>query len=313
MSDTKFTFDREERKVVMERVFHASPERLWKMMTDPDLIPEWWGPERHLTRVDEMDVRVGGSWRFVSHDKEGNEHAFNGIYKEVDPPRRLMQTFNYEPIGPGHESIETAVLEEVGKGKTRLTMTSVYNTVEDFDGTIASGMESGARETWQRLASLAEKQLIITRVFDASIERVWQAWSEPQQIEKWLGPEGFSTRVEAHDFTEGGHWRYVLIGPDGAEYPSVGIYKEIIPHKKIVSTDEFGEDYEPPESSDLPQGMVTTTLFEDQGGKTKLTILISHPTVEDRIKHEEMGVISGWNSTLDNLEALLIIKSPEIG
>jgi uncharacterized protein YndB with AHSA1/START domain len=101
-----------------------------------------------------MDVRVGGRWRFISEDEQGNEMPFSGVYKELDPPYRLVQTFNFEPIGPGHESTETSVLEEMPGGRTRMTVTAVYGTLEDYDGMVESGMESGARETWQRLAEL---------------------------------------------------------------------------------------------------------------------------------------------------------------
>lgn len=153
-SKTTFIVIRDERKVVMERVFDASPDQVWKVLTDPNLIPKWWGPEQYPTIVDQMDVKEGGAWRFINKDTEGNEFAFNGVYLEIDRPKRLVQTFNYEPIGPGHESTETMTLEETENGRTKLTMTSVYGSIEDLDGIIASGMEGGARETWDRLAKL---------------------------------------------------------------------------------------------------------------------------------------------------------------
>ena len=158
MSKTTFTLKREDRTVVIERIFDAPRDLLWKTITDPHLISRWWGPEKYPTVVEKMDVQVGGTWRFISKDADGNEFAFNGVYKEVDPPQRLIQTFNYEPIGPGHESTETAVLEEIEEGKTRMTITSVYNSIEDFDGIVASGMETGARETWERLAQLVNSR-----------------------------------------------------------------------------------------------------------------------------------------------------------
>jgi uncharacterized protein YndB with AHSA1/START domain len=154
MTDTNFTFNRPERTVVIERVFEAPAEVVWRTITDPDLIPRWWGPAKYPTRVETMDVRVGGRWRFISEDEQGNEMPFSGVYKELDPPYRLVQTFNFEPIGPGHESTETSVLEEMPGGRTRMTVTAVYGTLEDYDGMVESGMESGARETWQRLAEL---------------------------------------------------------------------------------------------------------------------------------------------------------------
>ncbi|MFN2134656.1 MAG: SRPBCC domain-containing protein [Candidatus Promineifilaceae bacterium] len=147
--------------------------------------------------------------------------------------------------------------------------------------------------------------LTITRLFDAPVARVWHAWTDPQQIEAWFGPEGFQTRVDLQELKVGGRYIYVMIGPDGTEYPSEGAFLEIVPQEKIVATDEFGENFEPPDPVELPSGMVTTTLFEDVNGRTKVTIQIAHPTLDDKRKHEEMGVIAGWESTLDNLAGLL--------
>lgn len=138
----------------MERIFDAPLDLVWATITDPSLIPQWWGPEKYPTIVEKMDVIVGGTWRFISQDDAGSEFAFSGVYIEVEPPKRLVQTFNFEPIGPGHESTETLTLEKITDGRTKVTMSSVYNSLEDLEGTIESGMESGARETWERLAQL---------------------------------------------------------------------------------------------------------------------------------------------------------------
>jgi uncharacterized protein YndB with AHSA1/START domain len=103
------------------------------------------------------------------------------------------------------------------------------------------------------------------------------------------------------DLRPGGQSRYVMVGPDGTEYPVKGVFSEVVPLERIVATDEFGEGYDQITDIDLPQGMVMTILFEDLGLQTKLTLHILHPTFEERRKHEEMGVIDGWNSTLDCL------------
>ena len=148
-----------------------------------------------------------------------------------------------------------------------------------------------------------ETEIVINREFTAPRQLVWDVWTQPKHIEKWFGPKGFDTRVEKFDFKVGGRATYVMVGPDGKEYPGTGVYKEIVPIEKIVTTDEFGEGFEESHPDmDLPQGMVTTALFDDLSDKTKLTLIISHPTVEDRKKHEAMGVVDGWNSTLDKLE-----------
>jgi uncharacterized protein YndB with AHSA1/START domain len=157
-------------------------------------------------------------------------------------------------------------------------------------------------------SSPIDTEIIITREFAAPRRLVWDVWTEPKHIEKWFGPKGFTTRVENIDFKVGGRWEYVMVGPDGTEYPSVGVFREIVPIEKIVTTDEFGEGFEEIESVkniDLPQGMIATALFDDLGGRTKLTIIVSHPTIEDRKKHEAMGVVDGWNSSLDKMEDYL--------
>lgn len=80
------------------------------------------------------------------------------------------------------------------------------------------------------------------------------------------------------------------------------MFREIVPPERIVTTDEFGEGIEKVLNTDLPQGMVVTVLFEDLNGKTKLTIQVVYESADDRRKHEEMGVVAGWNSSLDCLE-----------
>lgn len=147
----------------------------------------------------------------------------------------------------------------------------------------------------------SDREIVITRLFNAPRDLVWQAWTDPAHIAQWWGPEGFTTRVDEMDLRPGGQSRYVMVGPDGTEYPVQGVFREVVPPERIVTTDEFGEGYEEITDIDLPQGMVMTILFEDLGNQTRLTLHILHPTAEERRKHEEMGVVAGWNSTLDCL------------
>ncbi|NJL39498.1 MAG: hypothetical protein HC840_10310 [Leptolyngbyaceae cyanobacterium RM2_2_4] len=151
----------------------------------------------------------------------------------------------------------------------------------------------------------SDREVVITRIVDAPRELVFKAWTETKHIEQWFGPKGFTTRVVENDLRPGGQWCYIMVGPDGKEYPSKGVFREIVPLERVVATDEFGEGIEEVLDIDLPQGMVTTTTFEDLEGKTRLTIQIMHDTASDRRKHEEMGVIAGWNSSLDCLDELL--------
>jgi uncharacterized protein YndB with AHSA1/START domain len=100
----------------------------------------------------EMDFRPGGAWRFVLRAPDGNDYGFKGVYREIEPPERIVQTFEFEGM-PGHGSVETATLEDLD-GKTKLTVTCLYQSVEDRDGHYNSGMEAGMRESHDRLAEL---------------------------------------------------------------------------------------------------------------------------------------------------------------
>ena len=155
MTGTNLIAEPGKQEIIITRVFDAPRESVFKTYTDPDLIPQWWGPKNLTTTVDKMDVRPGGVWRFVQRDADGNEYAFNGVYHQIVPPERLVGTFEFEGM-PGHVSLETVTLEDL-KGKTKLTEKSVFQTVEDRDGMLKSGMEEGVAETMDRLAELIAK------------------------------------------------------------------------------------------------------------------------------------------------------------
>ncbi|HUO71122.1 MAG TPA: SRPBCC family protein [Solirubrobacteraceae bacterium] len=146
-----------DREIRIERIFEGPRDRVFAAMSDPKLIPEWWGPRGTTTIVDQMDVRPGGSWRFLVRDREGAETAFRGTYREVTPPERLVQTFEWEGM-PGHVSVETATFDDLGE-RTRLTMTSLFHTTEERDGMLGSGMEGGMNETYIRFDELLARLL----------------------------------------------------------------------------------------------------------------------------------------------------------
>ncbi|HEY0319182.1 MAG TPA: SRPBCC family protein [Solirubrobacterales bacterium] len=145
-----------DREIHVERIFDAPRDRVFAVYTDPELIPEWWGPRGTETMVDEMDVRPGGRWRFLTRDSDGSEIAFRGVFREVTPPERLVQTFEWEGM-PGHVSVDSATFEDLGN-QTRILSDSTFHTPEERDGMIESGMESGLNDTYDRLEEVLAKQ-----------------------------------------------------------------------------------------------------------------------------------------------------------
>jgi uncharacterized protein YndB with AHSA1/START domain len=140
--------------LVFERTFDAPREQVWKALTDPAIIPRWWGPHESSTRVAEMDVRPGGKWRFISSAPGREDVEFYGEYLEVDPPNGYKWTFMFDVEGMGPQGgPETHTLEDLG-GKTRVRSVGHMGSPEILEGALATGMVGGAIETWDRLAVL---------------------------------------------------------------------------------------------------------------------------------------------------------------
>jgi len=142
-----------DREIHIEREFDAPRDRVFAAHTDPELIPQWWGPHGTTTVVDEMDATTGGRWRFVVHNADGSEDGFRGVFREVVAPERIVQTFEWEGM-PGYVSVDTATFEDLGDGRTRVVSTSVFHAPEERDGMLESGMEKGLNETYARLDEL---------------------------------------------------------------------------------------------------------------------------------------------------------------
>jgi uncharacterized protein YndB with AHSA1/START domain len=138
---------------VMERVFDAPRELVWKVLTEAEHIPNWWGLRDRPMTVVEMDVRVGGTWRWVTSDSDGNEVPFTGEYLEIVPPERLVNTemFDVEPFNAGEPAIVTQILEDLG-GRTRLISRSRFSSADILEGVLSTGMVGGAIESWDRIA-----------------------------------------------------------------------------------------------------------------------------------------------------------------
>lgn len=137
------------------RIFEAPRDLVFKYMTDPKLIPQWWGPRGYTTLVEKMEMKPGGKWRFIQRDPKGNEFAFRGEYREIVAPERTVSTFEFEPMA-GHISVEHTTYEDLGGGRTRVTTLSTFDSKEDRDGMLQSGMEKGAAETFDRFEELLE-------------------------------------------------------------------------------------------------------------------------------------------------------------
>ncbi len=150
------TFERRSDCVlVMVRTLDARASVVFDAWTKPELLKRWWAPCKMGVKLFECDVdlRVGGAWRYVFGREGERRVAFSGTFKEVERPTRLVHTQIFEPVREAGEAIVTATFDEKD-GRTTLTLHQVYPSKESLDGALASGMEHGARETMDQLDEL---------------------------------------------------------------------------------------------------------------------------------------------------------------
>lgn len=142
----------------------------------------------------------------------------------------------------------------------------------------------------------AHLRITVTREYDVPPHRVWSAWADPGQVARWWACARSTARVEAFDFREGGRWRCVVILPDGTQRAQGGTFGEIVPHERIVRTERIAG------GGEAPDAYVAAAEFADLNGRTRLTVTHSHPTAENRRRHEALGAVAELETRLDCLE-----------
>ena len=148
------------------------------------------------------------------------------------------------------------------------------------------------RET-KKGASTADREISITRLFDAPRELVWKVWTDPKHIALWWGPKGFTNTIHSMDVRPGGEWRFIMHGPDGVDYPNKVFYREVKEPERLL--------YDHGEPGELSHFQVTVT-FEEVEGKTKLTMQMLFPTAELRkAVVEKYGAVEGLKQNMDKL------------
>lgn len=140
-----------DRGLHIERTLNAPPDRVWAAYTEPELLAQWWGRGNRLD-IEKWELERGGHWRFVEHH-EGGSSGFEGRFREVTPKDRIVWSFEWDGM-PTHVSVETIDFVDLGDGRTKLVLDSIFLTAEDRDGMIESGMEQGLNESFAALDAM---------------------------------------------------------------------------------------------------------------------------------------------------------------
>jgi uncharacterized protein YndB with AHSA1/START domain len=318
-----------QKELAITRIFNAPRDLVWKAWTQPEYLVHWWGPKGFTSPVSKIDLRVGCVYLNCMRSPQGQDFWSTGVFREIVVPERLVMTDSFadesgKAVPASHYGLGEdfpfvmliAAMFEEEDGKTKLTLNH-----SGIDGSISAtdrdNMQQGWNESFDKLdAYLAsgdiitsgkknaaifvypsDREIVMTRIFDAPRDLVFKAQTDPNLIPQWWGPRSLTTTVDKMDVRPGGVWRFVQRGADGNEYAFNGVYREIVPPQRIVDTFEF---------EGMPgHVMLETGTLEEQGGKTKLTVTALFQTAEDRDGSLKSGMLEGWSETLDRLAELL--------
>ena len=270
--------------LVIERIFGALPALVFAAWTRPEHLMRWSAPHGFEVTHCEGELKPGGSWRSCMVSPDGEELWLGGTYKEVVDNRRLVMTHVWDAKdgSPSQETLVTVTFTAHGENQTKM-----HFRQENFK---SAGSRDGHRGGWsqafERLASLVEsssssatlsgdREMTISRVFDAPRSLVFAAWMQPDHIGEWWGPNGFTTTTEQMDFRAGGEWVFTMHGPDGRDYPNEIRYREVEPPEKIVYEHRGRKGFEEVTFS-------VTVRFAEEREKTRLTMTMTFPSAAAR-------------------------------
>jgi uncharacterized protein YndB with AHSA1/START domain len=300
--------ERSRSELVITRTFDAPRSLVFSAWVDSKRLAQWWGPEGFTNPVCEVDARPGGAIRVDMRAPDGALYPMTGVFEEVLEPERLVFTSG----APGEDGqpmfeIRNTVTFAERDGRTTVTVKAQVVRSTPAAAPHLEGMDVGWNETVDRLDAYtraagedtADREIVITRLFDAPRERVFAAWTDPEHLARWWGPEGFTTTTHEMDFRNGGVWRFTMRGPGGVDYPNRIVYDEIAAPERLVYFHGGGGEREGPDFE-------ATVTFLAEGRKTRLIMRSVFPTAAAR-DHvvKEYKAVEGGNQTLGRLAEYL--------
>jgi uncharacterized protein YndB with AHSA1/START domain len=274
-------------------------------------VAQWWGPRGFTNPVCQWNAVKGQAIHVVMRAPDGTDYPMGGEFLEIVAPERLVMSCG-ALNAKGEmlfEFVHAVSFAEKGGGTTVTVKSRVTRTTADANRYIG-GFEAGMTQSLVRLGELldragaealsstaSEREIVISRVFAAPRELVWDAMTDPQQVVKWWGPRGFTTTIEEMNVRPGGVWKHVMHGPDGTDYPNRSIFTEVVKPERIVYTHGGSKKGGP-----AVQFVATWTFDVVEDGKTRLTVRQVYPSAEMRDTIARVyGAVEGGRQTLARL------------
>lgn len=256
----------------LERSYPYPPARVFRAWADPKAKAAWFGgPDDWDHEPNQMDFREGGDERIAGGPPGGPVHLALSHYYDIVPNQRIV--FTYEMyLGETRISVSLGAVEfHPSGGGTRLVFHEHAAFLDGFPG--MPGRREGTDGLLDQLSAYLEQsakaEFLSSRVFAATPDEVYAAWSDPKRLARWWGPAGFTSTFETCDFREGGDWTFVMHGPDGTSYPNRSIFRTLVPGQLIVLEHLDGHHF-----------TMTITLEPVPGG-TRLTWMMRFDSAEE--------------------------------
>ncbi len=301
------------------RTYDAPVKAVWDAWTDPKQTAQWWGPRGFTLTNHSKDLRVGGHWKYTMHGPDGTDYENTTLYHEVEKHSKLVYDHGGSDDRPPLFRV-TALFSET-KGKTKLEMNMAFATPEVAEETRKFIKKAGGDSTWDRLAEYLSKQLhgkeqfVINRSFDVSINKMFDVWTNPKHLSKWLPPTEFTMEFIRADIKSGGSNFYVMTNGKDIKMYGRANYQEITSPNRLVYTQQFCDEKENisrhPLAPTWPETMHTTVMFtEEDSNRTRVTITWE---VYGKATQQELetfingrpGMTMGWTGSFDKLEEYL--------
>ncbi|MCC6406085.1 MAG: SRPBCC domain-containing protein [Planctomycetes bacterium] len=310
------------RDFVFTRTIDAPRELVFAAWTEPRALARWWGPAGFTNPRCELDPRRGGAIHIDMTAPNGDVHPMAGVVRELVAPERFVFTAgSLDPAGEPLFEVRNAIAFTESGGRTTVTVTSTFLWITDGIESSLGDMDDGWKTSLQRLAdavaamkvaqgggassstpgagneATSNLEIQISRVFSAPRELLWEVWTRPEHVARWWGPNGFTTKIEELDVRPGGRFKHTMHGPDGANYPGLSVFREVVPHERIVYSHGGGRDTGP------GVNFTATWTFEALAdGRTKVVGRMVFLTPEDRdLVVREFGAIEGGHQHLARL------------
>lgn len=318
-----------DREIVLTRVVDAPRSLVWKIWTDPEHAPQWWGPTGFTTLTKEMDVRAGGRWRFVMRGPDGRDYENLIRYLEVEEPARIVYEHGGEK-GLEPVSFQTIVtLEELGPTQTRVTLHSIFPSakakafVVDTYNAIEGGKQHLARMAEHAVAFAdragGTRDFVLHRVLAAPRALVYEVWTGLEHLARWFGPKGCTLEGCKLDLRIGGSFLYCMRFPGAPAHWGKWVFREIVPNERLVFVVSFsnaaGEVVRAPFEDTWPLRMLSSVTFEDHagiGGGTVVTLrwsaLDATPEEQKTFDDGHASMRGGWTGTFEQLEEYLAAR-----